>query len=268
MRAAVFWLAAGLVFLLAPGDFDTPGMLKSIAFTLFVVLALTPPAVYYAILRALPERVQVSEASVVDVPTEVDRLCTQYDLMGFSRVLTPLRFHLDNEVLLVPMMSDDGVIATVYRIVGKDQAKVAYDVVSMLEGPEASLTTAMDPGAGVLPAPEGTLRQILVDATPEDLVLFHREAIEALRRQGVEAVGVAPTAIPGLIKRSFLRSREKLQEAAVKNTLVAIWRTLTKQNPHLGMLSEQPDFSETCRRLAASARRRPARRIERPAAKV
>ena len=267
MRAAAIWLGIGLVFLLSPGEFDSEGMARSIAFTLLVVLALTPPVVYYATLKNLPERMDVTEVSVVDVPVDLDRICDQYEGMGFRRVLTPMRFRLANEVLLVAMMSDDGVIATASRVVvSPTRTKIVHDVVSMLEAPDSSLTTAMDPAAGVLPAAEGVLFQILDDASPEEMVLFHREAIEVLLRRGVDAVGVTPPAIPGLLRRRIGQSRETLEAAPVRNTLVAIWRRVTKRNPHLGMLGEQEELEALCESLRTRARARPARTVDRPTA--
>jgi len=266
MRAAAVWLAIGLLFLLSPGELDGDGLLKSLGFTLFVVLALTPPAVYYAILKALPERAEIGEVSVVDVPVELDRLCEQYERMGFRRVLTPLRIKFADEAVLVAMMSDDGVMATAYRIIARDRSKIGHDVVSMLDAPDGSLTTATDPAAGVLPAPDGALRQILEDASPEDMVLFHRQAIEVLEGLGVNAVGVTPSAIPGLLRRSIARSRHKLEAAPVKNTLIAIWRTVTKRNPHLGMLAEQEGLETLCESLRTGARAHPVRTGRRPMA--
>ena len=264
MRAAAIWLAIGLVFLLAPGDFNGDGLLKSVAFTLFVVLALTPPVVYYSILRSLPERVEVIPVSVVDVPSELDRVCRQYEQMGFSRVLTPLRLHLGEGLLIVPMLNEEGSLATIRKLAGRRRPAIVHQITSLFGAAESSLTTSMEVGDGVLPAADGVVRQILDDASPEELALFHREAIEELGRHGIEPVGVTPAAVPCLLQHSIAQSRQTLLDAPVRNTLLAIGRTVTRSNPHLGMLAEQEGLEALCESLRGGGDiRRPAAAIAR-----
>lgn len=251
MRAAVFWLAVALVFIFAPKSFDTGGMIKSILATIGVLLVVTPPAVYWAIMRSLPEHIEVTNLMVAQVPADLERLVREYEIHGFKRVLPPMRFHLPNPAVLVAMMDPDGLIATAYKIESAQMSKLAYDVVSVL-GAEVSVTTGADHSAGVLPGGPGDLRQIFQGAIPEDLILYHREALRSLAHIGIRPMPVSSAAIPGLIKRSFVQYREVMEQRPVGNTLVAIYRTVTKRNPHMGMLMEQNGIAGRLQELKAT----------------
>ena len=252
MQRAAFWIAAGLVLVLVPGDFDAGGMVRGVLIVLGITLVLTPPAVYYAIMRQLPENVGIREIGRERVPDEVERLAARYEHGGFRRVLQPMTFDLPNETIMVALQDESGAIGTIYKI-GGERGRVAYDVVSILAG-DAVLTTAQDHGAGVLPAAEGTLRQIIEGARPEDLIRHHRSTVEELDRLGIPAIPVAPTAIPGLLRRSFRVNRAQMEKAPVKHTLVALWRTITKKNKHIGMLADQAGILDQLARLRARAR--------------
>ncbi|MHC4959020.1 MAG: hypothetical protein ACYTGN_11665 [Planctomycetota bacterium] len=249
----IFWVGLGLLMAFAPEGFDTGGIVGSILVTLGIALLVTPPAVYWGIMRSLPEKLDIKQGSLGDVHPSVDRVAEDLALMGFKRALTPLIFELPHRTVLVSLVHPDGICATVYRIEA-GQGKLAYDVVSMLGSGQGSLTTGMDHGAGVLPATRGVLRQIFPYTDAGDLVLHHRAALEDLARSGVETVGIAPTAVAGLIRQSFRLNREEMKRAPVLNTFIALWRTITKRNPHMGRLQDQANYAEQIAPLRSLSR--------------
>jgi hypothetical protein len=257
MRQIAFWVTAVIAFVLFPDDMDGKGLFADIAVLVGVLLVVTPVLVHFAILQSLPEKVAVSPATASDVTPEMHAFVRQYRALGFEPAGEPLRFHLPQEAVLVALVNaDEKMIATVYRIEGK-QKKLAHDIVSCLDVPNGGLTTAHDVGAGVLPAAPATLRQIFPGQTPGELFFHHQNALSYLASRHLAALDVAPSAVAGLIVQSFKMNRHTFVQARVTNTLKAIWRTLTKSTPDLGPIAEQKGVDA---RLEALPRRRPLRR--------
>ncbi len=253
MRNALFFAVAIAVFWIWPQESGFRGVLGSIAWFAVGLAVVTPVVVYIAIVRGLPEDVSLTPLAEFDVPPELAEPIAAYEALGFERQRS-LRVDLPgNTAVLVPLVHrEDGLVATAYRV-DANTPRIAYDVVSMLDAPEGALTTGMDHAAGVLPAEPGMLRQIQCDAAPAELVALHRQALAALRRGGLPALDVDPAAIPALIRQSFALNRRAFFRARVANTLVALWRTLTKRNPHMEPLMQQPAAKE---QIAALHRRR------------
>jgi len=248
MKQAAFWIAAGAAFLLWPDELNLGGLLLEIAVLLGVVLVGTVVAVQAGILKALPEDPGMQPVNEYDVPREVAGLARDFERAGFERAASALRFDLGRPVVLVPLIRrGDGTMATVYRFAA-EPPKLGYDVVSALGSPDAMLTSAADPAAGVLPAPATVLRQILPGASPADLVARHDEALADLRRQGVDVMTMAPSAVPALIERSLTQARAHFLTRRWVHTLVALARTVMRRNPYLGPLRDQSGVED---RIAA-----------------
>lgn len=253
MQNLFFWIAA-LVALFFLGEFGS--FMKEVGVLLGIVVVITPVAVYYAILQSLPEEVEVSPAPG-RMPMELRELVTAFQSLGFEQAYDPLRIELAQEAILVPLVNpQENMIATVFRL---DAAtpKVAYDVVSFFDAPNTALTTGMDHGGGVLPAPDGQLRQIFQNASVDELVHRHRQALRFLDQHRVPTVAVASSAIPGLLRLSIQLNRKAFLKARVTNTFVALWRTITKRNPYQRPLNQQPNIEK---QLAKFPRPRVARR--------
>lgn len=257
MRGWWIWIVAAAVFLIWPDEFDLGGLLGDIAVILGVALVVTPFAVYHAILKSLPEQVELSQAEDHETPGKLGEIISAFEHLGFQR-MPPVRVHLPNEAFLVPLCRpQEGMYATVYQLQTSQGGKIAYDVVSMLDAPDGSLTTAMDHGAGVLPSGPAMLRQIFAEADAEELVYQHRESLKWLQYQRVPTLDVAPSAVYTLLQRSFHLNRQHFLKDKVGNTLTALWRTITRRNPHLGPLMDQKGIVNQLQELP---RRRPRRR--------
>lgn len=239
MRNAAFWIAAVAAFFLFPEALDLSGTVGWVLALLGITAVVTPLAVHAAILRNLPEEPFLREVAEREVPPEVRRLVDAFAADGFERAAPPMRVDLQNSAIVVPLHHpQEGFLATVYAIEAQT-TKVAYDVVSILDATDCALTTAMDAGAGVLPAPPGALRQIFPGATVDELLSRHREGVRWLASQRIPTIAVSPTALLPLLRRSFATQRQAFLAARVSNTFVAIARTITKRNPSLGPLGSQ-----------------------------
>ncbi|MHC4338891.1 MAG: hypothetical protein ACYSX0_01575 [Planctomycetota bacterium] len=209
-----------------------------------LLVAVTLLAVYFAILRNLPENLMTSPADEEDVPWELDEIANEYMLAGFERFGLPLRIHLNPEAIMLPLIHRaEGAFATVYRIAAQPP-RIAYDVVSICDAEQSALTTAMDHGAGVLPAPDGGFRQIFQRCSVTELLQHHREGMEFLEQEGLKKRRAEPEKFGELLRLSFVLQRHVFLKARLKHTLLALVRTVTKRNPYLGALREQSGISE------------------------
>ena len=244
-----------------PEELAESGLWGDLTWLLVLLLVVTPVSVFIGVLRGLPKDVRYSPASGAAITPALREVVEEFERQGFRRYGEPLSFDLPQAALVIPMSNpDEGLLATAYRI-GGASGKVAYDVVTMLDLEEGSLTTAMDASAGVLPAGQATLRQIFPGADVVELVHQHREALSLLARQRIAVLDVAPSAIASLLCESFRLNRKWFLKAPLLNTFVAIWRTLTKRNPWLGPLARQPGILDHLAKIApAHMRRGPAPR--------
>jgi hypothetical protein len=185
-----------------------------------------------------------SPADEEDVPWELDEIANDYMLAGFERFGPPLRIHLNPEAILLPMIhAETRIFATVYRIAAQPP-RIAYDVVSLCDADHCALTTAMDHGAGALPAPVGGFRQIFPGCSVTELLQHHREGMEFLERKGLKKRRAEREQFGELLRLSFALQRRVFLKARFKHTLVALLRTVTKRNPYVGALSGQAGIAE------------------------
>ena len=257
MRGWWFWAVAAALFLLWPDEMDAGGLLVEIGWILGAALVATPVLVYFAILKNLPEDPPVTPVGLHEVPPEVDDIVREYEDLGFERAGPPLRVGLPNPAVLVPLLhATEGMLATAYRLDAKPSPKLGYDVIHILDAPESGLTTCMDHSAGVLPAPRGGLRQIFPRATPSELVDRHRAALRFVESRRLGRMHAAPSAVAHLIKRSFALQRRAFLDSPVAGTFTALWRVITKRNPHLGALADQAGIEERLQSIPRAPSRR------------
>ena len=249
MQHLLYFAATVAGLLVFPGALGLGSFVNEVFIGIGLLVVVTPVAVYIAILKSLPEEVPLMSATEPEIPIELNEHLAAYEALGFQRAGNPMRLQLEHEVLLVAMTKpDEGMIATVYRIAAP-KPKIAYDVVSLFDAHNCSLTTGMDHGAGVLPAGPAVLRQVFQDASPDELVQRHRTAMRFLNTRRLPPIDVSPSAIPSLLKLSFQINRETFLKAKVGNTFTALWRTITKHNPHMGELHEQTGIEDRIGRI-------------------
>ena len=214
-----------------------------------LLVVVTLLAICFAILRNLPLKLKTSPADEEDVPWELDEIANDYMLAGFERFSPPLRIHLMPEAIMLPMVHpSDGIFATAFRI-ASNPPRIAYDVISPCDAEHSGLTTAMDHGAGALPAPEGSFRQIFPGSAVTELVKRHREAMAFLEQEGLKPLRAEPERFRELLQLSFVLQRRVFLESRVRHTVLALVRTITKRNPHLGALDAQSGIREQIERV-------------------
>src|SRR5207248_2189860 len=104
-----------------------------------------------------------------------------------------------------------------------------------------ALTTARSSAGAVLRPAPGALRQSFPGADLRTLLAKHRDALAWLETQGVRARRLQASEFESLLRLGLARQRSAFEAARLGYALTAIWRTITKANPHARPLREQPD---------------------------
>jgi hypothetical protein len=198
------------------------------------------PVVYFTILRNLPENLGLTPVDDDDLPPGIFDVMACYEDLGFERLEPAWRLDLLPKPMLVGYCHPgEGMLATVYWIPTRPP-RLGYDCITPLEPDESGLTTGMDLSAGGLPLPPGCFFQLFPGAAVEELVAHHREAVAYLRERGLPARRPDPAAFEEKLRASFRRQRRTFVRTRLRNTLLALWRAVTKRTPHRGSLARQP----------------------------
>lgn len=257
MKNVVWFAIAFLAWWFFPDDLELGGLLVNTVLFLAAVSVLTPFLVYAAIRKSLPERPEFRPAGDADLLPAMAAPLRAFESQGFARAGPALRAMLGNEVLVVPLIHPDRArMAAVYGVGGRTP-KTFFDVVSVFPGERGGLTTGMDAGGGVLPGERGALKQLFPGLGVEALCHNHDRALEWAAGRGLAAMPVAPEDVPRLLRKSVHTARRVFLRHPARHTLVALWRTLTKRNPHLMPLPEQPGADADVKALASAPRPRP-----------
>lgn len=227
--------------LLPKGPLGT-AILVAAAFAVFVAF------VVYSIAASVPADVGLSpHAGAVD-PSLV-RLGEEIKALGFVEAGPAWRVEIKPAVTLVPFVhASEPVYATAFRT-GTAPAVTAFDFVSILDGFRGGLTTNADPRGGTLPAGTGAFRQIAPGAGVAAVFRLHLEGLAWLRARGLGAKSVSAGEFAADFKAAIRKQNEGFRRAPVRQALTAIWRTVSKRQPHGGPLAGQPAAAAQVRAL-------------------
>jgi hypothetical protein len=214
-----------------------PGIVRAAAAALLLV-GLTV-AVLGAVLGSLPENARMDSLPDEHIPAPCLPLVARIEALGFARLGPALRVHLEPMATIVPLWhAAERSYATVFVSDGAP-AQAHFDFVTVFEPGEVALTSAANPGAGVLPPSHGAFLQIFPGAAPETLVEHHREGRDHL----AHAAGVQPRPCCAdfgeLLARALWRQRVAFLRAPLRHTWIALGRTLSKRTPALGPVAAQ-----------------------------
>ena len=192
-----------------------------------------------AIRNSLPESVRIEPVGLDAAPGSIRELARAFEELGF-RQIGIRRIHLQNPAVLAALVREDGgAFATAYRVEDGANSKIVCDVVTPVATREGTLTTSMDVGAGCLTIADDSFMQIFPGGSPDELWHRHQLALKFLREQGVGVHPCRDEEFDGRVAGSFPRQRRKFEEAPWRNTIVALWRVLTKSSPYTGPVAVQ-----------------------------
>jgi hypothetical protein len=197
--------------------------------------------VAFAALRgALPREVCL-RAAEADAPADATAVCAALHELGFAPLGTRMHAPLRPPVVFLGFVQrSQHTFATVYEV-GQPALRVHFDFVTVFEG-GAMLTTVSSIEAGALPARPGAFMQILPAATKVQLLAAHRDGVSLLAVKGLRPMSTAattPEQLHELVRASIAKQRAGFDAAPLRTTWIALWRTLTRRNPHLRPFAEQ-----------------------------
>ena len=224
--------------------------LGALRFFIMIALALVLLVVFiaFSIGASLPAEIGVSPQRVAVDPSLND-LIRQIKDLGFAEAGGPYRVEVRPAAIMIAFVHPgQSVYATIFRT-GTVPAVTSYDFVSIIEGFRGGLTTSADWRGGTLPAGPGAFRQIIKDAGPRRVYDAHLEGLRWLSARGLPVQAVSATSFVADFKRALGKQRQAFRSSPLKNALIALGRTVSKQVPHIGPLSAQKGAEAQVRAL-------------------
>lgn len=208
-------------------------------------------SIVLTVLQSLPKNLGFQPLVQPLFDPEIQALAESLYLLGFRQAGEPLLIGVKPAAELVAFLhQEQPAWATVFRT-GTLPAKVGFDFVSILEGDNGGLTSLNNPAGAILPAAPGSLRQVFPGAAPERVFAEHCAAVATLAKRGLAFRRPVAGSFPDLFRKSSARQREAFLRAPLRHTLAALWRLLTKNNPHLGPVLGQRATEGQIRQLLA-----------------
>jgi hypothetical protein len=236
------WALGGLIgfFMFRPPAFLTDlgafawliqGMLLAVALLSFVMLML---------LANLPEELKLTPLPDSAAPAALSPLITEIEALGFRRVGSPWKVEIAPAATLVGFLHESQPVYATAFATGTVPAKVSFDFVSILDGPQTcGLTTNNNPEGAALPAGNQSFRQVFPGQPAQLLFQRHCEGLTWLGKRGLPARRVSPDSFEPDFREAMANQRRLFLDAPLKGTLVTLWRAASKQVPFVGALAQQ-----------------------------
>lgn len=254
--AKVLPIALGIALgwlIINPPDWPAPSGAAGFLLAIGIVIAILVASIVFTIGLSLPKEVKIGpHAGVVDAA--MTDLARQIRDLGFMEAGGPYLVEVrPAAVLLAFVHSGEPVYATVFRT-GTLPAVTSYDFVSVFGGGGGGLTTSTNWRGGTMPSAPGDFRQILPGAGPKEAFESHREGLSWLRNRGLRAREISATTFIADFKQALGRQREAFRSAPLKNSLIALARTVFKRIPQRGLLASQKDAGPRTRKMLSAGK--------------
>lgn len=200
----------------------------SVVIVTAAVLTVVWIAARRAIGRSLPERVRIEPASdFAESPATHDAIA-DLEERGFVRLGGPQVPNLRPAPIVFPLVHRErGLLAAVYQL-RRPLPRTIVDLVTTFTRGEV-LTTSNAREAATLPrAPEHFL-QTKPSASVDALLALHQDGVATLRAIGLRTESTAAVSIADFVHalaRHVHEQRDQLDQAPVRTTAIALWRTL------------------------------------------
>lgn len=214
---------------------------RSLLGFLGVVFAIGVPTLFLAevwfLARMIPARPELTPALGEPIPADFTEIDGELASAGFERVGGLCRLNTQPRTLMLNYVNRElGAYGTLQRALG---LRPVCALISPRADVPGELETLGDVEVDALVAPAGTLRQILPDAAPAELVAAHRRAMADLRVRGVTFRHVSASELDEEVRDSMLQQRQLIRARPFFSAAVLNWRATTGRYPNLGSLSER-----------------------------
>ncbi len=206
------------------------GAIALLAFLAFIALVIS---------KSLPAELILTPVGDDTLTAEMTAVVDELGRLGFARGATPYEIGVQPPAILLPLVDATGTMcATVVRT-GTVPARVAWDLVSILDGFRGGLTSGANPDGASLPASSGSLRQVLPGASPTEVHAHHRLGMAHVAGHGLSWKRVSLHDFAYDFRAAMARERAAFLRRPWLYPPVALWRSVTEMSPHLGPLAYQ-----------------------------
>lgn len=228
---------ASVLLFFSPGWVPLDPLVVRVAAAALFVVGLTI-AVLGAVTSNLPEDARMDPLPDEEVPDPCLPLVERIEALGFARLGLAQRVLLKPMASIVPLWhAAHQAYATVFVSDGAPTT-AHYDFATIFEG-KVGLTSAANPGAGVLPLAPGTFLQIFPGNQPEDLLRRHLEGVGQLAQAASLRLAPRCDRFEDLLADALRRQRHAFLKAPLRHTWTALWRVVSKRTPVLGPVLDQ-----------------------------
>lgn len=246
----LFGLALGLFLVNPPDLLIRLGFIGRAAHG-FLILGLFLGFVGLTVVKNLPESCELTPISG-SLPSPLRDYAERFERLGFVPTGPPLNVGIAPPASLVAYVHPDHkTYGSAYRT-HTIPPRTSFDFVSVLAGGAGGLTSNTLRAGAILPLGPGGLRQVIEATSVEELFSHHVDAVDFLQDSGIEVKAVSAETFDTDFRRAILFQREAFVRNLPLNTLITVWRHVSRRNPHVGRLDEQAH----ARRQIAELRRR------------
>jgi hypothetical protein len=224
MAAAIFVVEPGTTRKLVIGGLVAFGMLAWIALV---------------ISKSLPAELRRDATDEV-LPDQLANVCDRLRQLGFQQIGAPMRVNVAPPALVIAFVHDREPIYATAFVAGANKV-TAFDMISILDGERAGLTSSPNRQAATLPAELGAFRQILPDAMPDALLAIHREGLAYLHEHGLGAREVSAERFPDDFARAMASQRQAFLRAPFLYAAVALKRSIAPGSRYTRPIRDQLD---------------------------
>ncbi len=254
LKILYYIAVVGIIWLIVnpPRWLEHPGIY--IAFIVFCVLLGFCSLISYI---AFAQLSRISKAANIipileeKLDEELKNLIDHFVSYGFTLANGPYQNDYELPTVIIPFVH--GKHRTYAWIVSRENAlrikTVYFGFDSLLKNDRASLGTIQNPLGVSLPQNPDDLRQVFVGASVETLFKYHLKAIAYLKNKGIETRVVTTDTYIEDRKRGLENLYHRFKSSILKNTLVLLWRSISKKTPYNGALENQKIAQEQIARL-------------------
>ena len=173
----------------------------------------------------------------------VQYLAERLAALGFTPITPALRMQTPPATIIGFTREDIEVCAAIMRVeVGS--GKTVFRFASSLDDGTKSLLTAGELNSVLEPCAPWRFRQAFCGYDLEELFLEHLRSLEFLQGRGLHICPVSREMHSERVLKSLQEHKEYLRKDWFKNTLLFVWRFISRTSPYRGPISQQKIAAE------------------------
>ncbi len=180
---------------------------------------------------------------------DVSLLAEKFSTLGFKPAGAALKVPNLSATIVGFVREDINVSAAIVRVeAGRGKTTFAFQ--SSLDNGTKSLTTSREISSVLMPCPPWNFRQVFPGDDAESLLLEHIRSLEFLHSNGLRTYPVSSETFIETELKGWQKHREYLRIKWFKNTLIFVWRFVSRISPYRGPIAMQKAAAKYIRQVA------------------